>query len=493
MSVSTFGALGVPDDLCALLADAGINTPFPIQAAVIADAMAGRDVTGRAPTGSGKTLAFGIPVVTRMRRGRPKRPTALVLAPTRELAEQIATAILPLARARGHRVASVYGGVGYRAQLRALDAGASLVVACPGRLEDLLASRALSLENVDVVVVDEADRLADMGFLPAVQRILDQTAADRQVLMFSATLDGAVGTLAGSVQRDPVRHEVGPEGPDMSATRHAFWTVERTARTEWTAHVVRRLGSTIVFCRTRHGADRLSTQLARLGVSAATLHGGLTQSRRDQALKAFTTGQVATLVATDVAARGVHVDDVAAVVHFDPPADASTYIHRSGRTARAGASGVVVSLIERGAHRDARRMQREIGIDVPISAASLDELGSSPARPLAEPPREPVSERRTGTMMFFHEGRGYGFIDVGTEAGLFVHHSNITGSVSKGQRVEFGVRQGRIDLEAFDVIVAETPRPLPQEHLRAAARHGAPRRSTRTHASSPGRRRARAS
>ncbi|HEU4840216.1 MAG TPA: DEAD/DEAH box helicase, partial [Ilumatobacteraceae bacterium] len=356
---TTFGALGVPDDLTARLAAAGIAEPFPIQAAVIPDALAGRDVTGRAPTGSGKTLAFGIPLVANLKPAQRKRPTALVLAPTRELAEQIAAELRPLARARRHEVVSVYGGVGYGPQRKALDNGAELVVACPGRLEDLLTMRALSLQDVTQVVIDEADRMSDMGFLPAVRRILEQTANERQVLLFSATLDGAVGKLAAAVQRQPARHEVGAVGPDMTLTRHAFWSVDRVDRPDLTADVVRQLGSTMVFCRTRHGADRLARQLEKLGVKAAPIHGGRSQPQRDRALKAFQSGAVAALVATDVAARGVHVDDVQAVVHFDPPEDGSTYVHRSGRTARAGASGVVVSFVERGAEKDAKKLQRD--------------------------------------------------------------------------------------------------------------------------------------
>jgi superfamily II DNA/RNA helicase len=297
-----------------------------------------------------------------------------VLAPTRELAEQIASELRPLAAARRHRVVSIYGGVGYRPQRRALDAGASLVVGCPGRLEDLLAMGALRLDDVQQVVVDEADRLADMGFLPAVRRILEQTNAARQVLMFSATLDGAVGKLAAAVQRDAVRHEVGPSGPDLSAARHAFWSIDRAERSKMTASIVRELGSTLVFCRTRHGVDRLTTQLAKLGVPAAPIHGGRSQPQRERALKAFAASTVSTLVATDVAARGIHVDDIAVVVHYDPPADAATYLHRSGRTARAGASGIVVALVERGSERSVRKLQRDVGIDVKIGKPSIAEL-----------------------------------------------------------------------------------------------------------------------
>jgi superfamily II DNA/RNA helicase len=378
MSVSPFGALGVPADLIACLERAGISAPFPVQAAVIPDALAGRDVTGRAPTGSGKTLAFGVPVVANLAAAKPRRPTALVLAPTRELADQIATELRPLARARQRDVVAIYGGVGYGAQKRALDNGASLVVACPGRLEDLVQMGAVSLADVQQIVVDEADRMADMGFLPAVRRILGQTRAERQVLLFSATLDGAVGKLAGAVQRNPIVHEVGAAGPDVSAARHEFWMVERPDRAATTAALVDSLGSTIVFTRTRHGADRLARQLANLGVSAAPIHGGRSQPQRDRALKDFTTGNVAALVATDVAARGVHVDDVALVLHYDLPGDGATYVHRSGRTARAGASGVVVAFVERGAEKDVRTIQREAGITVDTTGADVASLGGRP-------------------------------------------------------------------------------------------------------------------
>jgi superfamily II DNA/RNA helicase len=452
MSVSAFGALGVPDDLCARLAADGIVEPFPIQAAVIPDALAGRDVTGRAPTGSGKTLAFGLPLIANLRKAQRRRPTALVLAPTRELAEQIAGELRPLARSRRRDVVAVYGGVGYGPQRKALDSGASLVVACPGRLEDLLSMGALRLDDVRHVVIDEADRMADMGFVPAVRRILEQVHPDRQVLMFSATLDGAVGKLADSVQRDAVRYEIGAEGPDMSNARHAYWTVDRADRSGVTADIVRRCGSTMVFCRTRHGADRVAKQLASFGVSAAPIHGGLSQPKRDKALKAFASGQVDALVATDVAARGVHVDDVAAVVHFDPPADAATYVHRSGRTARAGASGVVVALVERGSERAARRLQREIGIDVGVTSPAVAALNDS--QPEFRDDGRPVrpADRLTGTVKFFHDGRGYGFIDVGTDADVFVHHTSLRSQLTTGQRVELSLRPGKKGIEAYDVV-----------------------------------------
>ena len=444
-----FADLGVPSDLCARLESDAITEPFPIQSVVIPDALAGRDVAGRAPTGSGKTLAFGLPLVARLRPAQRRRPTALVLAPTRELAEQITTELRPFARQRGHDVVSVYGGVGYGAQRKALDAGTELIVACPGRLEDLIQTGLLSLDDVDQVVIDEADRMADMGFLPAVRRILRLTNKERQVLLFSATFNGAVSKLAADVQRNPVIHEVGPQGPDLAAARHIFWQVDRTERAAATADAIKAMGSTIVFCRTRHGADRLTKQLDKLGVTATPIHGGRSQPQRDRALRAFATGQVRSLIATDVAARGVHVDGVAGVVHFDPPQDAATYVHRSGRTARAGATGVVVSLIERSETQSARRMQQDIGIEAAISRVDLGALNGPPARGRAESPSTPGRGR--GVVTFFNGDRGYGFIDRGTGVDLFVHHSNLPTGTSIGTAVDFAVRPGRKGDEAHEV------------------------------------------
>ena len=369
-----FAALGVPTDLCAPLAKAGIVTPTPIQAAVIADALRGRDICGRAPTGSGKTLAFGIPLVAQLQSASNRRPTALVLAPTRELADQIATELRPLARARNHAVATVYGGVGYGPQRKALAAGAELIVACPGRLEDLIATGDVKLDRVTQVVIDEADRMADMGFVPAVRRILARIPQPRQVQLFSATLGGATAKLVAEAQSSPARHEVGPVGPDMTLATHVFWKVERPQRVAAAAAAIRKMGSTIVFCRTRHGADRLVRDLTRAGTSAAAIHGGRSQPQRDKALRSFATGNVTTLVATDVAARGVHVDNVAGIIHLDLPADGDTYVHRSGRTARAGASGTVVTFVEGATIRDAKAIQRAVGINAPIGDVDVQQL-----------------------------------------------------------------------------------------------------------------------
>ena len=343
--MSTFADARVDADFAALLARRGITEPFPIQAATLPDAIAGRDVCGRAPTGSGKTLAFGLALVQKAKRARPGKPTALVLVPTRELAAQVVNELLPLAALRKTRVAAVYGGTSYGVQHKALSRGPAIVVATPGRLEDLVARGAISLGDVRMVVLDEADRMADMGFLPAVRRLLDATNPDRQTLLFSATLDGDVDVVIRNYQRDPARHDVGADEA-AGDVDHQYPKVDRAKRVEFTADLVRHHGNAIVFCRTRHGADRLAKQLSASGIDAATIHGSRTQAQRERALAAFRSGRVQALVATDVAARGIHVDDVACVVNFDPAADEKDYVHRSGRTGRAGATGTVVTLLD---------------------------------------------------------------------------------------------------------------------------------------------------
>jgi superfamily II DNA/RNA helicase len=357
---NTFAELGVPEDLVRVLSRQGIGSPFPIQAATLADALAGRDVSGRAPTGSGKTLAFGLALAARTRKARPKRPTALVLVPTRELAAQVARVLDPLARMRKLSVTTVYGGTGYGPQRGALRRGVDILVACPGRLEDLVEQRDLVLSDVHIAVVDEADRMADMGFLPAVKRLLDQTSAKRQTLLFSATLDGDVDVLVKRYQRNPKRYEVATPETEQGDVKHLFWQAEREERVRLTAELIRNNTPTIVFCRTRHGADRLAKQLSAKGVRAAAIHGSRTQPQRDRALHAFQSGSVHALVATDVAARGIHVDDVSCVVHFDPPTTHKDYVHRSGRTGRAGADGTVVSLVGRQNRADVRAIQKAL-------------------------------------------------------------------------------------------------------------------------------------
>jgi superfamily II DNA/RNA helicase len=360
----SFAELGVPHYICSALERRGITHPFEIQAATITDAMAGRDVCGAAPTGSGKTLAFGVPLVAMTQKARAHHPKALVLSPTRELADQIMSELSTLSDRT--RVAAVYGGVGYGKQVSALKSGVEILVACPGRLEDLLASGTVRLSEIERVVIDEADRMADMGFLPAVRRILDQTTSRTQTVLFSATLDGDVGAIVREYQSDPVRHEVTIDDSDTVPADHLFWSVKREDRTDVLARTLATVWPAVVFCRTRHGAERLAKQLERTGVSTVAIHGGRSQQQRTKALADFTAGRVQAMVATDVAARGIHVDNVAVVVHFDVPEDHKAYVHRSGRTARAGRGGLVISLIEPNGHRAARRMQREVGIESTI-------------------------------------------------------------------------------------------------------------------------------
>jgi superfamily II DNA/RNA helicase len=347
------------------LADRGICSPFPIQTATLPDSMAGRDVLGRGRTGSGKTLAFTLPLVTRLAerpRARPRRPTGLVLVPTRELASQVADVASPLAEAAGLRVTTVFGGVPAGRQMASLNAGADVVVACPGRLEDLASSGHVRLDDIDITVLDEADHMADLGFLPAVRRLLDATAAGTQRLLFSATLDGGVDVLVRRYLSAPVVHEVDAASSPVAEMTHHVLHVSRDHRVPVVADLAAAPGRTIVFTRTKRGARALTRQLRTRGVAAVELHGDLTQSARTRNLDAFAAGRAGTLVATDIAARGIHVDDVAMVVHADPPVEHRAYLHRSGRTARAGESGTVVTIMADDQAGDVRTLMRRAGI-----------------------------------------------------------------------------------------------------------------------------------
>ncbi len=380
-----FSDLGVPRALTAALEQQGILAAFPIEVAALPDCLAGRDVCGKAPTGAGKTLAFGLAILSRLaatprggRRGR-RSPTALVLVPTRELAAQIEEVMAPLAATVGARVASIYGGVGYGKQVAALRGGVDVLVACPGRLTDLVDQGSADLSHVDVVVIDEADRMADMGFLPAVRRLVDRTSGSRQTLLFSATLDGPVDALIRDYQHQPVRHDVVLSDADRGEVSHHFWRVEAHDRVAVTAQVVSAVGPAVVFCRTKHGADRLADRLARSGLASAAIHGNRSQSQRERALGAFRAGRLHALVATDIAARGIHVDAVPLVVHFDLPADATDYVHRSGRTGRAGADGTVVSLIGTEHLAAARLIQRRLGLSSGVGAPDVASLADADA------------------------------------------------------------------------------------------------------------------
>ena len=472
---SSFDALGVPADLVSTLKARGIDAPFPIQALTVADGLAGRDVSGRAPTGSGKTLAFGIPIVARVERAAARRPRALVLVPTRELASQVAGELEWLGRVRKLRVATVFGGTGYGLQIKALRKGVDVLVACPGRLGDLIERNEVVLDQVQIVVVDEADRMADMGFLPVVKKLLDRTPEHRQTLLFSATLDGAVDTLVRRYQRDPARHILPEDEEARTFATHAFWRVEREDRVKVCVDVIKHAGPTIVFCRTKRGTDQLAKKLSQAGIRNEAIHGNRSQSQRERALAAFTHGRVDALIATDVAARGIHVDDVACVVHFDPPHDAKDYTHRSGRTARAGSRGTVISLIGRDQTRDALQVQREldlhVGIDRPsttalatLTPAAVQARANGPAvaasASLSVSPSAPArngGESPQGTIKWFDTRKGFGFIDRGREKDLFVHcsafESDSAVKPQEGQRVEFEIAPGRRGEQASRVRV----------------------------------------
>ena len=369
---TTFAELGVPENICRSLENKGILKPFEIQKLTIADGLEGHDICGRAPTGSGKTIAFGIPLIANSKSGEPKHPGSLILAPTRELAEQIFSELRTFAGKT--KIGVVYGGVGYGNQIKSLKQGVDILVACPGRLEDLIEQGFVNLSNVNHVVLDEADRMADMGFMPSVRRLLDQTNPERQTFLFSATLDKDVAKLTREYQTNPIRHEIGEETPDIKSAHHLFWKITNANKTEITAEAINAVWPAIIFCRTRHGSDRLAKRLNKLGIHGVTIHGGKSQNQRSRALADFTKGRVQALIATDVAARGIHVDGVASVIHYDPPEDHKAYIHRSGRTARAGQSGVVLSFVAPDQKKKARRLQHKIDIDQPIMEPDIEIL-----------------------------------------------------------------------------------------------------------------------
>ena len=401
----TFAALGLPEPLLRALTAHGFTEPFPIQAATLPDALAGRDLLGRGQTGSGKTLAFGLAVLARLagERSRPRRPRGLVLVPTRELATQVMDALQPFAKALGLSAATVVGGMSFNRQSSELQRGVDVLVATPGRLADHLDQGTCALGDVTITAIDEADRMADMGFLPQVRRILDQTPSDGQRLLFSATLDGDVRTLVLRYLTDPVTRSVAPSTGAVATMEHHLLHVDELAKNRVVAEIAAREGRTIMFVRTKHGADRLVKQLRRDGIDAAALHGGKAQNARNRAIAAFRDGVKPVLVATDVAARGIHVDDVSLVVHVDPPAEPKDYLHRAGRTARAGESGTVVTMVTTGQRRDVDEMTRKAGVrarstDVAPGAAAL--VGITGARPpsgvsLVEPARpKPVARAK---------------------------------------------------------------------------------------------------
>ena len=408
----TFASLGVPASLTAALAAAAIDAPFPIQAAVVPDALAGADILGRGQTGSGKTLGFCIPLVARLAGGHTSagRPRGLVLVPTRELASQVHDVLRPLVKAAGLRVGTVFGGTPQRPQVTALRNRVDIIVACPGRLADLIGQGHCHLGDVEVSVVDEADHMADLGFLPAVRRLLDATPPGGQRMLFSATLDHAVDVLVRRFLDHPAEHAVDPPGAPTPIVHHLL-TVAPADRAAVAAALTGGGGRSLVFTRTKHGARKLARQLTAARVPAAELHGNLTQATRTRNLASFAAGAVRVLVATDIAARGIHVDGIDLVIHADPPAEHKAYLHRSGRTGRAGAGGVVVTLHTAAQARDVRALMRKAHV-VPLAAtvkpgsALLRSITGKSAKPPAGQPHPAAVAQEAATTASLATGRG---------------------------------------------------------------------------------------
>ena len=397
---TTFDALGVPAPLVEVLTASGITSPFPIQVATLPDSLAGRDVLGRGRTGSGKTLAFALPLVARLAasdsKRQPRRPRALILVPTRELANQVAAVVDPMARALGMKTTTIFGGVGQNPQVSALAGGLDVVIACPGRLEDLIQQGHCDLGAIEVTILDEADHMADLGFLPGVKRIMDRTPKVGQRMLFSATLDNGVDVLVKRYLTNPTTHSVDPAVAPVSTMTHHVFRVDAADKGRIVQELASGLGRTVLFTRTKHQAKKLAKQLTAAGVPAVDLHGNLSQNARERNLEAFSSGETRVLCATDIAARGIHVDDVAIVVHVDPPAEHKAYLHRSGRTARAGAEGAVVTIATPDQAGEVRTLARQAGINPEVSAikpgAREITALTGPAAPYVEPAPLPAAQ-----------------------------------------------------------------------------------------------------
>jgi superfamily II DNA/RNA helicase len=447
----SFSDLGVPEALAAVLADAGKTTPFAIQRDTLPDALAGRDVLGRGRTGSGKTIAFSLPLVARLSganaaRRTPGRPRGLVLAPTRELATQIAATIAPLADAAGLTVTTIFGGVSQKPQEQALRRGVDIVVACPGRLEDLMKQRLIDLSAVEISVLDEADHMADLGFLPGVTRILAATPQGGQRMLFSATLDRGVDVLVKRFLRDEVKHEVDEASVPQGVMTHRVFVVPGTEeKTALVRHLASGRGRRILFTRTKHQAKKLAKQLTAAGIPSVDLHGNLGQNARERNLAAFSApadqGGVRVLVATDVAARGVHVDEVELVVHVDPPVEHKAYLHRSGRTARAGAEGVVVTVALDAQRGEVKDLLRKANVTAPLEPvkakdAAVSDLVGEPAAHVTPAPVTAAAATKPG------QGRRRGNGGSGNGAGRGNGGGERTGQGERQSQGSRGQRQG---------------------------------------------------
>ncbi|MBO1031548.1 DEAD/DEAH box helicase [Tessaracoccus sp. SD287] len=457
-----FSTLGLPDEIVAMLTKRGINEPFPIQVATIPDALAGRDVLGRARTGSGKTLAFSLPVVTRLSQdpeathtqGGRRTPRALVLVPTRELALQVADVLSPLAASLGLKLVLVAGGMPYGPQTKAFDRGVDIVVATPGRLIDLLEQGAADLSNVQITVLDEADHMADLGFMPAVTTLLDAVSEGGQKLLFSATLDGAVDRLVKKYMNTPALHEVDSGKASVTTMRHEVFLVKPHDKVEVTARIANREGRTVIFARTQLGTDRVAAQLREAGVMAGSLHGGLTQGARARMLAAFKEGTLPVLVATDVAARGIHVDEVSLVLQIDPPMNGKDYTHRAGRTARAGSEGAVISIVLPHQRRQTLRMIGSTGVKVDPVDIRPDDEALVNLTGAAEPTGEPITDdqlkvlvaprqtarrpRPEGGRGGYDNKRGGGFNRGGSRGGGFNRGGSGSGGGYRGNKGGYG-------------------------------------------------------
>ncbi|MDT0389040.1 DEAD/DEAH box helicase [Streptomyces dubilierae] len=391
-AVAAFAELDLPPRLLAALGAEGLTEPFPIQAATLPNSLAGRDVLGRGRTGSGKTLAFGLALLARLdgQRAEPRQPLALVLVPTRELAQQVTDALTPFAKALRLRLATVVGGLSIGRQASALRAGAEVVVATPGRLKDLLDRGDCRLDQVGVTVLDEADQMTDMGFMPQVTALLDQVRPGGQRMLFSATLDRNVDRLVRAYLHDPVVHSVDPSAGAVTTMEHHLLHVDDDDKHATTTRIAARDGRVIMFLDTKHAADRLAKKLLAVGVRAMALHGGKSQSQRTRTLARFKDGDVTVLVATNVAARGIHVDNLDLVVNVDPPADHKDYLHRGGRTARAGESGTVVTLVLPHQRREMSRLMTDAGITPRVTRVGPEEAELSRITGAREPSGVPV-------------------------------------------------------------------------------------------------------